>query len=580
MDPALLFSVISSQSGTPGKALLEGIMNSIDAGATQVIIDVNDDGFTVSDDGAGFESKQTIIDFFGTFGKPHSEGDATYGKYRMGRGQMMSFGANVWRSGAFRMEVDIKNKGLDYVLTEAPSSDFVNGCEVKVVWYDKIMPSEIDAIHREFKEMAAYAQIPVIYNGKQINKLPQNEKWDLITDEAYIKTRETGGMATYNLGVLVRVYGNHQFGTGGIIVSRKQLQVNFARNEILLNKCETWKAITKTVKSMTVKAITSKKTRITDDERIALGRMLLSGELPPGDTVREAKLIKNAKGSYSTLDKLLQLAYSVGNIISFAEGGNQVAEMIHSRGLAFVIAESTFRNFDANSPDDFFDAIDRIAELRVAELNAENPKYAQYNSRPLEYSKKLRAAYVLFDTLKSQVLDSHTLVDEADLDAKEKAVLSALRGLSYAIPRMAEFNDLGVEARKLQVGASEVSEAWTDGRAYIAIRRDLLKEVSTEGYKGLMRVSGILVHEYLHSSLTTGSHIHDLEFFEQWHDIMLSSEYLSIGRIVERSMLDLAKAFRAIDKAVPRNIMTALDVMAKTNTTPETSDNVVELKAA
>ena len=45
-------------------------------------------------------------------------------------------------------------------------------------------------------------------------------------------------------------------------------------------------------------------------------------------------------------------------------------------------------------------------------------------------------------------------------------------------------------------------------------------------------------------------------------------------------MLDLAKAFRIIDKGVPRNIMTALDVMAKTDTTPESSDNVAELKAA
>jgi hypothetical protein len=35
MHPRLLWDVITRQSGTIGKAILEGVMNSIDAGATK-----------------------------------------------------------------------------------------------------------------------------------------------------------------------------------------------------------------------------------------------------------------------------------------------------------------------------------------------------------------------------------------------------------------------------------------------------------------------------------------------------------------------------------------------------------------
>lgn len=567
MDPALLYSVICNQSGTAGKAFLEGVMNSIDAGSSRVCIDVDADGFRIFDDGKGFESKQVIIDFFGTFGKPHAEGDSVYGRYRMGRGQLMSFGHNVWRSGDFRMEVDIKNKGLDYILTEVPKSESLAGCEIVVKWYDKPIPSELDAIHREIKEMVAYAQIPVIYNGKQINTLPEDAKWDIVTEDAYIKTRDVGGLTVYNLGVMVRTYGNHHFGVGGIVVSRKQLQVNFARNEILLNQCKAWKEISKSIKSITVSNIANKKTRITDDERIAIGRMLLAGELSPGDTVREAKLIKNAKGSFTTLDALLNKAFTVGNVISFAESGNQLAEMIHARGLAFIISDTTFRYFDAHSPSEFFDAVDRIIELRIKELIAQYPNGRGNYEHYRDYGRKLRAAFTSFEVLKSEVVDNHTIIDEKDLNAREKIGLSAIKSLCRAIPRLSGLRELSVSERKLKVGVSESAEAWTNGSSYIAVHRKLLEEVARDGYRGMLRVAGVLVHEYLHISTSQGSHIHDHDFYENWHNIMLSQDYYSIGRIIESTILVLAKSYRELGKAPVRNLALVEDVMAKTDST-------------
>jgi len=118
MDPGLLWHVIHSQAGTQGKALLETVMNTIDAKATSMEINLSNEGFVISDDGKGFGSMGEIERFFETFGTPHKDGDATYGKYRMGRGQIFAFSKNKWHSGAFQMSVDIKNKGLEYDLKE------------------------------------------------------------------------------------------------------------------------------------------------------------------------------------------------------------------------------------------------------------------------------------------------------------------------------------------------------------------------------------------------------------------------------------------------------------------------------
>lgn len=82
-DPNLLVSVIKSQAGTLSKALLEGVMNSIDAGSARVDITVTQTTFTIADTGKGFRSAQEVQAWFGRFGTPHQEGDAIFGRFRM-----------------------------------------------------------------------------------------------------------------------------------------------------------------------------------------------------------------------------------------------------------------------------------------------------------------------------------------------------------------------------------------------------------------------------------------------------------------------------------------------------------------
>ena len=83
---AILDSVISAQSGTLHKALIELVMNGIDAGASEVRVKLNHDGFEVADDGRGFTDKEQIMSCFAQFGSPQTE-DKTFGRFRIGRGQ-------------------------------------------------------------------------------------------------------------------------------------------------------------------------------------------------------------------------------------------------------------------------------------------------------------------------------------------------------------------------------------------------------------------------------------------------------------------------------------------------------------
>ena len=180
MDKNLLVDVIKRQAGSLQKAVLEGVMNSIEAGATaktggvQVTLDAKQ--LIISDGGRGFRNRQEIEDWFETFGKPHeaSEGKV-WAQFRMGRGQLMAFGRNLWNSNQFQMDVDIDGKGLGYDLSEVKKFD---GCRVQVDLYRPLDDSEIWSTSREIERAVKFVEIPVFVNGKQVNTPASEGKWD------------------------------------------------------------------------------------------------------------------------------------------------------------------------------------------------------------------------------------------------------------------------------------------------------------------------------------------------------------------------------------------------------------------
>lgn len=612
MHPALLWSVIQSQAGTPEKALLEAIMNAVDANATHCDITIDAKGYVVSDDGRGFQSRTEIEEFFETFGTPHKEGDATYGKFRMGRGQLFAFSTTLWRSGCFSMDVDIKNRGLSYDLQT--NQDVVPGCTITGQWYERFDLAEVIRVTHDLSQLAHWMQITINVNGKKINKLASEQTWSIETDDAYIATKSAGGLAVYNLGALVRIYPAHQFGLSGTIVSKQRLQVNFARNDILLSECLVWKRIRRELDKMCGK-LTKKKT-LYDFERDAIAHRFARGEIAFAEVV-SIGLVKDVSGNKRTLREL-------GNAEKLCLAPDQkdwaIGERIMNQKLAFVINSQTLHRFNVDTPEELLVLLklrtnisaedeQRLTCLREVEsqLRAErdemrkqnktinhdnNESYLELNDEVNEIGRRERRiidAYpyrCTFDNLKTvefaevsaHINDTYDLLEESSLSPHQKAMLKALQSASEAITKKINsnrykklskeekekiqknyyenhFRDFGrgneIPTRKMIIGRSDVATAWTDGESFIAVHIDAINEV-LKGDRSISSLSAILFHEYCHEEPDLGGHIHSPDFYELFHEYMCDSWGMELVRYW--LLKGYAKAIAEIGKK-PNSIM-------------------------
>lgn len=140
IHPSVIYSIIREQSGSPQKALAELVMNSVDAGAKNIHLELSAEKFSIKDDGLGFKNMSEIEEFFGKFGTPHKKGDAVFGQFRLGRGQAFSIAKTEWRSGCFGMSVDLacvgKTETHGYHLHEF--AEHVQGCEIHGDFYESL----------------------------------------------------------------------------------------------------------------------------------------------------------------------------------------------------------------------------------------------------------------------------------------------------------------------------------------------------------------------------------------------------------------------------------------------------------
>lgn len=278
MHNKLLVDVIKRQAGTLHKAILEGIMNGIEAGATRIDIRYNPSNvpnvlptLKITDDGKGIQTVQDIERFFETFGTPHEENEGKiWAQFRMGRGQLFAFGRNIWRTGEFSMVVDINTMGLAYDLTQNLPN--VNGCTIDINLYKNPIPSDymsLDALERSIRQQIEFMVVPVYFNGKRLNKDPKNLKWTFEDENAYYLFGVGNGLAVYNIGAYVTTLSAYNTGVTGVVCSKKQLKVNFARNEIQ-NDCEVYKQIKRIISQNRRDKVRKKRTSLSNDERTAM----------------------------------------------------------------------------------------------------------------------------------------------------------------------------------------------------------------------------------------------------------------------------------------------------------------------
>lgn len=532
--PNLILQAIQRQAGSLSKAIMEGVMNAVDALATGVTVTCDGATVVIADNGNGFPSTREIDEFFNVFGQPHVEGDATFGTFRIGRGQLFSYGANVWRSGTFQMDVDIKQHGLDWTLADqlAPAV----GCTITIALYDHLMPTELAELERSLKRALKWVAVPISYNGKGISTDPATATWDHVTDDAYIALRPTHQMSVYNLGVAVRDYGAHDLGCGGEIVSKAAFKLNTARNDIQ-GDCPIWRRLRPKCAVWAGAKVATKKAPMTDAERQFFATQLATGMLSTG--ARSLKLVTDVTGEHLSVSQLESFLVKRGIVTAtVAPMYDRRGDKLQQEGRALVIATETLERFGAETLE---------ALLALLRPHGSADILASVSVRP-------------FEDVAADISADHRVLGVEALTPTERLVLDTLTGWQPSLfPRHGRWDapDDTPANRRLLAGESETAEGWTDGQTYIAIhRRFLTGDFSAQFWT---EVALLLLHEYAHEDPSVDTHVHDAAFYGRFHDTTVRG----LPAFVDRCVCDWPRRLEDANRALGREVLRLKDRAVK-----------------
>lgn len=356
-------------------------------------------------------------------------------------------------------------------------------------------------------------------------------------------------MAVYNQGVLVRHYPAYQFGQGGVVVSKKNLEVNVARNDILLARCEVWKRIAPFLRAEIAKQTRRRKT-LNDDERQRLIRDWVDGELE-WDDVKNLQLFKMATGR----SVLARTAFLHNSTITLGDPDSPVInDTIHRRGLARVLHPQMYEWFGFVHQGD----PQHIKEERLWKTLCEMVPITR------------RTRFVPIGKLADMVDVGFEVFDKKDLKKRDVAILDALASLSYSIASHAMDMECAVGAdsdgrpvyatgiarsRQVHLGRSDAALGWTDGVSNITIDRAHARQVG-KGMAGIGAVLHTMIHEYCHDAPTAGEHDHDQDFYERFHDL---SEYQ--GAFMQLFISKLLTNFKRAGININMQLMRAGDLL-------------------
>lgn len=499
MHNKLLIDVIKRQTGSLHKALTEAVTNSIEAQASKVRIEIGHKAILIEDDGKGFASKKELKYCFETFGSPHTEKEKkVWGQFRMGRGQLFSFGANRWRTGQFQMDVDIEkalqqgsrsNGKIGYDLKEDLPEHA--GCTIEIDLYEELDDYAVSRIKREIGDYAKYVSTPVIINGNQINTPPAERKWAIENEDCWLNfSPGERGLAIYNMGVYVHT--NYNMGISGTMVSKKRLDVNFARNEVITT-CKVWKRIRQLIAKNVNTAILNK-SRLADDERAHVISNLLDGLYSARQTTK-SPLFPDVTGRYWNSTQI-ETRYH-GKHWTIAPEGSRTGDRIIQLGLGIAFDEKLLQMFAyKGQPRDFFDTIRNNNDITTG-------LYSENYREPKEMLKGINTEY--------------TMLDDKQITKREKLIISAAASHLHRLgPKRTDYK---AAVRHLHVGIADIADAWTNGSSYICISRNFLRKVKGDREYTFMNLAFLLLHELLHDTTDTDSHIHTPEFYHNYHDM-------------------------------------------------------------
>ena len=631
VDDNIIHHVITHQAGTITKAILELVMNSIDAQATKIELELEDDSFMVKDNGAGFDGKEEIIELFGRFGKPHTKEEdqrkgTVHGRFRVGRGQVLAHAAVSWESSTFKMEADIKKLGLSYQLSE--DCPKVDGCIVrgKLFQDTEYHASFNHVVIKDIKESLLYIPVEVKINGIIVNKDPEKEEWDYKNDFFYYKDNHEHQLTVYNQGAFVKNMGAQEMGVGGTIVSKQRMEVNFARNDILVAKCKVWKEMREYLRTHE-----KAKNREVAKRKVPvhLREYYMNSALEGGIELLEFFEYKIFEDNNGKMYSIYNLFEKNINIITEAKAkGDVFSESVANRPGVLVIQKNRaafMKAYDhyglenelgswahellevSEYRDDIYDI--ESLEDRMWEGNFPEPILNKIIKEGIDIEEGFvyhiawwLTQHVRFvddiNELREEYSEKHEIIKDSKLLPEEKAFLGPIRSVAKKIAanihegRILEGESpekVLADVRKIVIGDSEgTSQAWTDGRTFIAIDKRMLDKAKDTIHGTIFVVLNLIVHEYTHNESTEKENVHGLDFYKNFHETVqgFMKKNNSFGEEGTSTMFDLTleatkkvvKKMEQLNKKVPSSTKKLLkEKYGPTESLRRAKDNIQKL---
>ncbi len=524
-----LRDIIERQAGSLEKAVLEAVMNSIEAGGDRIDIDYeggDESGrgkrLTVTDNGRGIPTRQELIDHFEYFGTPHDASEnKKWAQFRMGRGQCFAQGKNVWRTCGWQMETDVRSdfnadRVPRYALSEAKHFD---GCRIEIDIYDDKYHGTVERLKALVTEQIEFVSVDVFFNGDKINRDPGGLTWTMEDDDAYYLFGAGQDFLNYNMGVRCKKEPASHVGVVGVIVSKEQLKVNFARNDIC-EECPIKQRIMAVVKANRVKKTRKAQRRLDAFERVAALRDLRDG-YQKYDDLKNAGLFYTSSGRSLTFRDILNCRTPW----SFANEGDMIADKLMQSHQAMVLNRRILDELSyTGSEGDFF------------------PWLTRECYSPPSWTK-VCGLYKPYEDLRRGHNDTLNFIAREKWTKLEKRLVRVLEGLNCW------------DGRAIVMGVGESANAWTDGKSYIALEKTFIQRSTFTNLHGAAAFFATMIHEVAHTDSTTEGHYHGEEFYRNFHNLVRygnvdseSAEFYDAGGQCRFIDIFIRRMKRAVDE--------------------------------
>jgi len=483
----LLRDVISKQTGSLGKAIKELFQNSFDAGATEIKVKINENSLVFTDNGCGMNADE-IYKYFRVFGATQKRGDdKKTGTFGMGRGQIFNFGITLWETQNHKMVVDIRDS-LDYNFEETETH--IKGTTISITFYKPIYSWHVsDAIYH-IKEDVLPPKGVKIYLNKELYE-PTIEKYEDFSNDKYLVfTSSEHRSRIYNGGLAVKFikHTNYKYS----IQPYEKLELNFARNELIENT-ESTKELNYFIYSME-ELMASKKNRFNLDEALNILRLLASKRI-------------DIQSVYDK--KIVPLSNDV--LVSFKE-------VIENANMGVLFGGKNVWSDDCLRQDYKVISDHVITEIKRIKQNFNLNKLEFLNKTTKELSRKGYHKQLGLENLKKNIQYYFMAVE-----------------LNEYIFKILYKRDIDHTKRRINLGTSDLSQAWTDGKYNIWINKATIEGLGKKE-EAILVLWEMLCHEYSHTRTNTREDQHNTSF------------YFNCNKMVRKSLPYLAHCIRYINR--------------------------------